>query len=57
MSHFNHLKIDLAAQMLVETDMKINQISFKVGFEDAYYFSRLFTRLKGVSPKRWRVSI
>ncbi len=54
MSYFNRLKIDAAAQLLEDTDMKINQISFKVGFEDAYYFSRLFTRIKGKSPKQWR---
>ena len=53
-ARYNRLKIDLAAQLLTTTDMKINQISFKVGFEDAYYFSRLFSRLKGVSPKHWR---
>ena len=40
--------------MLDNTDMKINQICYKVGMEDAYYFSRLFTKMMGMSPKEYR---
>ena len=54
MDYFQHLKIERACQFLVHTDMKINQISFKLGFDDPYYFSRTFTQKKGVSPKKYR---
>lgn len=53
-AHYNRLKIELAKELLASTDMKINQISFKIGFEDAYYFSRLFSHFLGMSPKQWR---
>lgn len=39
---------------LDETDMKINQISSKLGLSDPYYFSRMFTKVMGLSPKEYR---
>lgn len=54
MDYFLHIKIDRACQLLIHTDMKINQISFKLGFEDPYYFSRIFTKKTGVSPRKYR---
>ncbi|MDH6357889.1 helix-turn-helix domain-containing protein [Parabacteroides sp. PF5-9] len=54
MNYFLHLKIERACQFLIHTDMKINQISFKLGFEDQYYFSRIFTKIVGVSPRKYR---
>lgn len=53
-SYFNQLKIDEAALLLETTQMKVNQICFKVGFDDPYYFSRLFTKIKGIPPTRFR---
>ena len=54
LAYFNLLKIQEACLMLDTTDMKINQICYKVGMEDAYYFSRLFTKLMGMSPSEYR---
>ncbi|MDR1919659.1 MAG: helix-turn-helix domain-containing protein [Tannerellaceae bacterium] len=54
MNYFLHIKIERACQLLLHTNMKINQISFKLGFEDPYYFSRIFTQIKGCSPKKYR---
>ncbi len=54
MNYFLHLKIERACQMLIHTNMKINQISFKLGFEDPYYFSRIFSRITGKSPRKYR---
>ncbi|MDR1221431.1 MAG: AraC family transcriptional regulator [Tannerella sp.] len=56
MNYFLHLKIERACQFLVHTDMQINQISFKLGFEDPYYFSRIFTKITGMSPKKYRAN-
>jgi AraC-like DNA-binding protein len=54
LQYFNLLKVQQAALMLQETDMKINQICFKVGIEDSCYFSRLFTKVTGLSPTQYR---
>lgn len=54
LAYFNLLKIEKATMLLDTTDMKINQICYKVGMEDTYYFSRIFTRLMGISPNQYR---
>jgi YesN/AraC family two-component response regulator len=40
--------------MLESTDIQINQLCYKVGIDDPYYFSRLFTRTAGCSPQAYR---
>jgi transcriptional regulator len=54
LSYFNLLKINKACELLETTDMKIIQISYKLGIDDSYYFSRLFTKTIGISPKKYR---
>ena len=54
LSYFNLLKIRKACELLDTTAMKLNQISFKLGFDDQFYFSRLFSKTMGISPKAYR---
>lgn len=54
LAYFNLLRIQQACFMLDNTDMKINQISYKIGMEDSYYFSRLFSKIMGMSPRDYR---
>ncbi len=56
MMYFNLLKIQHACTLLDNTDLKINQICFKVGIDDMFYFSRLFSKIMGVSPSEYRNS-
>lgn len=56
LSYFNQLKIERACQLLRETDMKINQICYKVGIDDSLYFSRLFSKTMGMSPTEFRIN-
>ena len=43
------------AQMLLETTTySINEISKIVGYDNQLYFSRLFHKLKGYSPREYR---
>ena len=45
----------LNAQTLLETtDYNISNIASMVGYENAFYFSRLFKKQKGVSPAEYR---
>jgi AraC-like DNA-binding protein len=52
--YFNQLKIQKACQFLLFTDLRINEIADKLGIEDPYYFTRLFTKIIGVSPLKYR---
>lgn len=54
LAYFNRLKMEYACRLLTDTDMKINQVCFKIGIEDPYYFSRLFSKIVGVSPSDYR---
>ena len=52
MNYFLHMKIDRACQLLLHTNMKINQVALKLGFDDPYYFirHRSCRRLYRISP-------
>jgi len=52
--YFNRMKISQACHLLDNTTMQINQICHKVGIDDCYYFSRLFSKQMGMSPKMYR---
>lgn len=47
-------KILNAKELLANTDMSIAEISATVGFDDALYFSKVFRRKVGVSPKFYK---
>jgi len=52
--YFNHLKMQKACQFLQFTDLRVNEIANRLGMEDPYYFSRLFSKVIGMSPKQYR---
>jgi len=51
---FTHLKIQQACKYLRLTNMYIYEISVLLGYEDQFYFSRIFKKIMGVSPKEYR---
>ncbi len=50
MDYFIHLKVQKASSMLLLSNMTVREIALMVGYEDPYYFSRLFKKVIGVSP-------
>lgn len=52
--YFINLKMQKACQLLDLTDLKIKEIGFKLGYDDPYYFNRIFNKVNGVSPSKWR---
>lgn len=54
LAYFNQLKIQQACQLLDFTDMKVNQVCYKIGIEDTYYFSRLFSKIMGMPPREYK---
>ena len=45
-----------ARSLLAETDLSVAEVARRVGVTDAGYFSRLFSRTHGASPRTWRAS-
>ncbi|MEO6631267.1 MAG: AraC family transcriptional regulator [Mucilaginibacter sp.] len=52
--YFNQLKIWQSCQYLYFSDRNIKEICTELGFDDAYYFSRLFKKLMGISPAKYK---
>lgn len=52
---FTRARMKLAGQLLVESKAGIKQIAGEVGYEDPYYFSRVFKSVHGVSPSAYRM--
>lgn len=51
---FIHLKMQEACKLLKSTDMYIYEVSSQLGYEDQYYFSRIFKKVVGMSPKEYK---
>ena len=45
-----------ARSLLSDTELPVSEIARRVGMSDPGYFSRLFHRTHGASPRRWRSS-
>lgn len=54
LNYFSMMKVQRVCQLLDQTDMRLNQICFKVGIDDSYYLSRLFSKQMGMSPTEYR---
>ncbi|EGQ3934047.1 TPA: helix-turn-helix transcriptional regulator, partial [Staphylococcus pseudintermedius] len=47
-------KMNMAADLLLKSNLKINEIAFQLGYEDPNYFTRQFKQAYGLSPRAYR---
>ena len=52
--YFHRLKIQRACQYIELTHLKLNEIATLLGFDEPAYFSRIFTKIMGISPSGYR---
>lgn len=52
-NYINRSKINKAKEMMIENDLRIQDISEKLNFCDPYYFSKVFKRFEGISPSEY----
>ncbi|MDR0877103.1 MAG: AraC family transcriptional regulator, partial [Treponema sp.] len=52
--YYIQIKINKACRLIESTDISIKEASFKLGFDDPYYFSRLFKQKTGIPPSKWK---
>jgi AraC-like DNA-binding protein len=55
--YFIHIKMQKACQLLYTNDDKIRNIATTLGYDDPYYFSRIFKKYIGSSPEQYRLNV
>lgn len=54
MSFYTHLRIRAACRLLDLTRKPVKVVALETGYSDPYYFSRVFKKVMGVSPDKYR---
>jgi YesN/AraC family two-component response regulator len=50
----NHLRMDEACQLLLYSSLSVKEVADQSGFANEHYYSRLFTKIKGLSATAFR---
>lgn len=54
--YLERFRIQQACILLVQTVLAVNEVANSVGYDDQLHFSKVFKKMKGVSPKEYRRS-
>ena len=57
MEYFIQLKIQGAKRLLRESDLSVMEISYRLGFDSANYFTKVFKRYTGLTPSAYKKRI
>lgn len=52
--YVNNRRIKHAQKLLLDTNLPVKNISLQCGISDMYYFSRMFKRITGLTPRGYR---
>lgn len=52
--YLNYYRIEMAGEKLLMTEKTVTEIALSCGFNDLSYFSKMFSKQKGVSPTAYR---
>lgn len=50
----NEYKISLASKMLIDTDLSVSEVGYKVGYNNLTFFHRQFNKFMDISPSKYR---
>lgn len=53
-SYINARKVTLACELLTDTNLTVEEIATRCGFNSSMYFCRIFKSIKGISPLQYR---
>jgi len=57
MAYRNELRLVKAAQLLLHSNLRVAQIGQRVGYTEQAFFSRIFRRHLGMSPRQYRTNM
>lgn len=49
-----HLRLNVASDLLKNRDISIKEVASRVGYDNPHFFSKLFKKKMGVSPKQYK---
>ncbi|MBN2554139.1 MAG: helix-turn-helix transcriptional regulator [Spirochaetales bacterium] len=52
--YINQVKVNHAKDLLLSSGKTIKETAFALGFQDEFYFSRVFKKLEGISPRDFK---
>jgi len=52
----NHIRLEKAKHLLLNSELQINEIAYSIGFESPNYFIRLFKKEAGYTPENYRLN-
>lgn len=52
--YLNQFRVERACTYLLQSYFKTYEVAYKVGFHDEKYFSKVFKKMKGMSPSEYR---
>ncbi|MBI4976080.1 MAG: helix-turn-helix transcriptional regulator [Spirochaetes bacterium] len=55
--YVNMLRVEKAMHLLAGTELSVSEIAFRLGFEDASYFTLMFRRAAGKTPRVFREAV
>jgi transcriptional regulator GlxA family with amidase domain len=55
--YINKRRIEVAQKELIASDENLEQLAFKLGFFDAFHFSKVFKSFTGRSPKNYKKEV
>ncbi|MDF2541383.1 MAG: hypothetical protein K0S47_1101 [Herbinix sp.] len=53
-TYLMELRIQKAKELLLTTDLPLEQLAGRVGIHDVYYFNKLFKKSEGITPGKYR---
>lgn len=51
--YINTTKIKRAKELLKDSNLKVYEVADQLGFESAFYFSKVFKKIEGISPREY----
>jgi two-component system response regulator YesN len=55
--YINMLRIKKAKELLISNSLSIKEVCYSVGYSDPNYFSKVFKKYEGLSPKEYKIKL
>jgi len=57
LEYLKEVRVNTAKDLLKTSNLSVNEISFRIGYQDSVYFTKLFKLKLGVTPRQYRTTV